>query len=460
MDPKTTPDVVLLPPVDVLVLGAGLAGLRAALAALEAAPGAAVAVAAPSAGPSGSSFVNLNGRLGLHAPETDAAREAFCREALAVAGPGLVVPELAAVLAAEALPRRLELEALGAAFEREPDGRLRLYGSCFSPDSRRAALLVDLPGLRRLLWRRIKAAGGCSLAGTTALSLAREPGGAVLGALVEDASGSLFMQPAGATVAAMGGTAPLFLRHQAGGGNPGFGHGLLAAAGARLANTEYLQWMWAGADDRRFWPVWSLVDGTASAGAALPGEVARAAAGREGHCPLGNGLDDAALDLWLADRANADGVAVVTWGGRRHKVALFAQAANGGAVVDAHGHTDVPALFAAGECATGMHGANRIGGAMVAACLVFGARAGETAAREASRPNAASLARGLAACLEGFGRDREEEREVASWLARTLQKYASPRRNSDAAALRRLLGQRLGRTRDRPSRLRLACLAR
>jgi succinate dehydrogenase / fumarate reductase flavoprotein subunit len=41
----------------------------------------------------------------------------------------------------------------------------------------------------------------------------------------------------------------------------------------------------------------------------------------------------------------------------------------------------VPGLFAAGECAAGLHGANRLGGNSLSDLLVFGKRAGEYAAR-------------------------------------------------------------------------------
>jgi len=41
----------------------------------------------------------------------------------------------------------------------------------------------------------------------------------------------------------------------------------------------------------------------------------------------------------------------------------------------------VPGLFAAGECAAGLHGANRLGGNSLSDLLVFGQRAGEYAAR-------------------------------------------------------------------------------
>jgi succinate dehydrogenase / fumarate reductase, flavoprotein subunit len=42
--------------------------------------------------------------------------------------------------------------------------------------------------------------------------------------------------------------------------------------------------------------------------------------------------------------------------------------------------TSVPGLFAAGECAAGLHGANRLGGNSLSDLLVFGQRAGEHAA--------------------------------------------------------------------------------
>ncbi|WP_428568626.1 MAG: FAD-binding protein [Solidesulfovibrio sp. DCME] len=446
--PLALPEVS--PPVDVLVLGAGLGGMRAALAALAARPGAAVAVAMPGLGPCGSSFCNVNGRLGIHAPDGAAAAEAFCREVAALACPGFYDPALVAALAAEALPRRRELEAMGAAFEREPDGALRLYGSCFSPDSRRAAVVTDLPGLGRAFHDRVTAAGGLYLPRNTAVGLLRDPdgGGAVCGALLEDASGRLFAQPAGAVVAAMGGTAPLFTRHQGASGSVGFGHGLLAAVGAAMANTTFLQWMWAHLSDRRFWPVWELLGPTSRIDAALPEAVARLAAGRAGHCPLGHGFADAALDRWLLDAAGPDGVVAVHRAGEAFPVALFAHATNGGARIDERGRTDVPGLWAVGECATGMHGANRLGGSMVAACLVFGARAGETAAREAIRPGKAAWGRALGAGLSGFARDAAEAREVTGWLARTLQNNALPRQDGDAAGLEKALRRRRARTQD------------
>ncbi len=55
--------------------------------------------------------------------------------------------------------------------------------------------------------------------------------------------------------------------------------------------------------------------------------------------------------------------------------------AMGGVRVDAETQmSSVPGLFAAGECAAGLHGANRLGGNSLSDLLVFGKRAGEHAA--------------------------------------------------------------------------------
>ncbi len=53
----------------------------------------------------------------------------------------------------------------------------------------------------------------------------------------------------------------------------------------------------------------------------------------------------------------------------------------GGTRINSHCETNIPNLYAAGEAAGGVHGANRLGGNALAETQVFGRRAGETAAR-------------------------------------------------------------------------------
>ncbi|MDQ3699825.1 MAG: FAD-binding protein, partial [Chloroflexota bacterium] len=63
------------------------------------------------------------------------------------------------------------------------------------------------------------------------------------------------------------------------------------------------------------------------------------------------------------------------------EVAPTAHYSMGGVVVDPDSHaTAVEGLFAAGEVASGLHGANRLGGNSLVETLVFGRRAGEHAA--------------------------------------------------------------------------------
>lgn len=72
-------------------------------------------------------------------------------------------------------------------------------------------------------------------------------------------------------------------------------------------------------------------------------------------------------------------------------IAPFFHAANGGIKIDVHGATGVAGLFACGECSSGMHGADRIGGLSTANSLVFGRRAGRGAADYAAGTAAPGL---------------------------------------------------------------------
>jgi succinate dehydrogenase / fumarate reductase, flavoprotein subunit len=64
----------------------------------------------------------------------------------------------------------------------------------------------------------------------------------------------------------------------------------------------------------------------------------------------------------------------------------------GGVLVDSDTQmTSVPGLFACGECASGINGANRLGGNSLSDLLVFGKRAGEYAAKYAKTCQAAAV---------------------------------------------------------------------
>ncbi len=62
----------------------------------------------------------------------------------------------------------------------------------------------------------------------------------------------------------------------------------------------------------------------------------------------------------------------------------------------------VPGLFAAGECAAGLHGANRLGGNSLSDLVVFGKRAGEYAAKYAKDNSAGSV-------------NNDQVQQIAAW---------------------------------------------
>lgn len=110
----------------------------------------------------------------------------------------------------------------------------------------------------------------------------------------------------------------------------------------------------------------------------------------------------------------------------------------GGIRVDAEtAQTTVPGLFAAGEAAAGLHGANRLGGNSLSDLLVFGRRAGLAAADYANRTETAEIEadqvlRATQEVLAPFENDTgESPYQVHSDLQDTMQNYVGIFRNQE-----------------------------
>ncbi len=87
----------------------------------------------------------------------------------------------------------------------------------------------------------------------------------------------------------------------------------------------------------------------------------------------------------------------------------------GGVRVDADTQmSDVPGLFAAGECGAGLHGANRLGGNSLSDLVVFGKRAGEAAAKYVKSNSAAQV-------------NPQQVEEIARWALAPLEREGGPR---------------------------------
>ena len=120
----------------------------------------------------------------------------------------------------------------------------------------------------------------------------------------------------------------------------------------------------------------------------------------------------------------------------------------GGIRVDADTQmSSIPGLFAAGECASGINGANRLGGNSLSDLIVFGKRAGEYAAQWARQNGAArvddgAVDRAMRDSLSPFerGESGENPYKVQSDLQETMQDLVGIVRNESdmQEALRRI----------------------
>ncbi len=110
----------------------------------------------------------------------------------------------------------------------------------------------------------------------------------------------------------------------------------------------------------------------------------------------------------------------------------------GGIRVEAEtAQSTVPGLFAAGEAAAGLHGANRLGGNSLSDLLVFGRRAGLAAAEHANQSgpvevDAQQVLEGTREVLEPFERTSgESPYQIHRDLEETMQNYVGIFRNED-----------------------------
>ncbi|HUS11908.1 MAG TPA: FAD-binding protein [Pyrinomonadaceae bacterium] len=136
----------------------------------------------------------------------------------------------------------------------------------------------------------------------------------------------------------------------------------------------------------------------------------------------------------------------------------------GGIRVDAEtAAATVPGLFAAGEAAAGLHGANRLGGNSLSDLLVFGRRAGLAAAEHAGKPSSVNIRpeqidEASMEMLEPFARgEGESPYRIHEALQDTMQSYVGIFRNEDdlgrGLSELQVLKERAARVRVEGSRL-------
>lgn len=378
---------------DVAVIGAGAAGLYAALTAVRA--GATVALVSATPLAETASYWAQGGIAAALAVEDTAQAH---REDTERAGRGLTRESAAQVLVDEAPGVVKDLEDLGVRFDADRHGNLAL-GLEGGHSTRRVAHAGGSATGRRVV-RELSALVAADervlvLEGARAADVwVRD--GRVGGVLVADGRA---VRARGVIVSA-GGAAALWSRTT----NPpgSFGAGMVIAhrAGAQLADLEFLQFhptAVTGVPGREGFLVTEAIRGEGATlhdpatGERFVDELApRDEVARAIHAVLRRtGAPSVGLDMRAIDPARFPNVvAALTEHGldpttQLVPVAPAAHYAMGGIVTDLHGRSAVPGLLAVGESAcTGLHGANRLASNSLSECFVFGARAARAALDE------------------------------------------------------------------------------
>jgi succinate dehydrogenase / fumarate reductase flavoprotein subunit len=397
---------------NVLVIGTGAAGLRAAIAAHQA--GSEVVVVGKRRRDDAHTVLaagGINAALGSVDPQ-DSWQQHFAdtlREGYFLADPRVVE-----LMAREAPAAVLELADWGAPFARTPDGLLdqRFFGAhrwrrtCYAGDWTGRAVLRTLAAKVAEL--------GLRVVDDQYVSQLLVSDGVCFGALAFDLeTGERTVFLADAVVLAAGGHTRIWRRSSSRRDeNTGDGMYLALRAGCRLQDMELVQFHPTG-----------MVAPEEAAGTL----VTEAVRGEGGH--LENALgerfmaryDPERMELSARDRVALANYTEITEGRggpnggvfldithlgkdaileklprmyrqfleyqmldisqQPMEVAPTAHYSMGGVVVDPDTHaTDVAGLYAAGEVTAGLHGANRLGGNSLAETVVFGRRAGEAAA--------------------------------------------------------------------------------
>ncbi len=401
---------------DVLVVGAGGAGMYAALAASAA--GAQVLLADRSLIGRGGATVmaqmTVAGALGgedvpRHVADTHAA------------GRGLCDARLVELLCGEAPGVIREMEDWGAGWAREADGGFKYVNAPGHglPRCVYVEFLATGVAVSRTLRTRLIRDANVRRVGELAVVELLVVDGACSGALaLHLPSGELVTLRAKSTVLATGGLTRLYARNSASANMGGEGYAIALRAGAELTDMEFVQFFPIGhlaprlvGMDPIMWDAFryklggKLLNGLMQEFVERYGEQSdkytltrdQATYAITSEVEAGRGSPHGGA--WLSfthcseaelraefgpiiDRLSANGIDLTR---DVVEVAPIAHYHMGGVRVDESMATCVPGLYAAGEAVGGANGANRLSGNAVSEALVFGRRAGQTAAARATQ---------------------------------------------------------------------------
>ncbi len=464
---------------DFLVIGSGIAGLRAAISLADAGEVIVLTKAEPTESNTGYAQGGIAAAVG-----PDDSPELHARDTI-VAGDGLCDEESVRLLVQDGPRYVRELLDWGAAFDRDADGRPSL-GREGAHSARRVLHARDATGreIGRVLWNRVAANPRIRVLDDALATDLIVRDAMCTGAVFVDGSGMRRLAEARATLLATGGAGQIFRETTNPGIATGDGIGIAFRAGARVSDLEFVQFHPTVMDVPGA-PRFLLSEALRGEGARLVNQAGEPFMRR--YEPAGDLASRDLVSRAMVREAERTGATVYltlahlepdyvrrrfpTIAGAcreagldlardRIPVSPAAHYVMGGVETDVGGRTSLQGLFAAGEVAcTGVHGANRLASNSLLEGLVFGARAAgamqeplrEAALRTASvhdmhvSPAAPAVpseheVRELMWRRVGLARDRtgleEAAARLASWWGAT--RAAVPSRPATDRGFRRL----------------------
>lgn len=398
---------------DILVVGSGLAGLRAAYDAAKL--GCHVILISKGKLCSGSSFYPLTGGLGAQLP-LDEEDKAVYLEELLDSGDGVADAQLCKIMVDEITGQIDRMGDLGIAVS-QAGGR----PACFAKRERILKVWRNWDHIRNNVARIFASNSNITVMQHCDLLKLIKRNDRIAGALVADYHSTLIYIDTPVVILATGGYCGLYKHSLNTDDVCGIGHSVALEAGSQLVNMEFMQFI-----PGLTIPVYKLLFGEISLWhckevldqdrkpalkAFLPETVSfeQCIHDRSMHGPFTTRDNSKYFDLAIMQDViehNREQGFIISYhpsisedtnelvasirtlyadhgidlASREISIAPFAHCANGGIAINEYGQTAVLGLFAAGESAGGIHGADRHGGAATSVCLVFGSRAAKAAA--------------------------------------------------------------------------------
>ncbi|MEM0240857.1 MAG: FAD-dependent oxidoreductase [Candidatus Nezhaarchaeales archaeon] len=390
---------------DVLVVGAGGAGTRAAIEAKR--RGVNVVIVAKGGFPSGCTPKAMGGYQAAYLPQD--SPETHFKDTV-IGGAYINDQKLVKIMAYEALQRLKELEEMGTEFIKDDSGNYRIIHASGTSHPRN---FVAVAGeFMKGLLKEAQRLGVQVYSNVFVIDLLKS-GDSIVGAIGLDwRSGDFYVFKAKSTVLASGGLGNMYSLTS----NPpdvtGDGYAMAYRAGAELIDMEFIQWMTCVIHPpslRGFPPPY---DGWVAHGARfynalcerymkkydrerlenVTRDVVCIAAYKEIKAgkatPRGglymdlSGVPEHIVKAWEKVWKAYQALGIdITW--QPIEWAPGVHHCMGGVKINEKCESSVTGLYAAGEAAGGVHGANRIGGNALTDTQVFGARAGAYAAERA-----------------------------------------------------------------------------